>query len=153
MSAALRLAAAAAAGLYVYSAVHGGAGGTGHSHSAAVRYAEAQIGKPYRWGAAGPGSFDCSGLAMRAEQAAGIWLPRTSQEQWREGRRVSRPKPGDLAFFAGGDGSMTAPGHVGIIVDPRRRLMVDAPQPGADVREESYAGWPDLVGFTDPGSR
>jgi cell wall-associated NlpC family hydrolase len=131
----------------------GANGTTGHSHFAAVRYAESKIGMPYEWGASGPGAFDCSGLAMMAEQAAGKSIPRTSQEQWASLPHVSRPKPGDLVFFAGGDGTMSSPGHVGIVVSARHHMMIDAPEPGTDVREESYAGWPDFVGFADPGGK
>ena len=40
-----------------------------------IAYAEAQIGKPYQWGATGPGAFDCSGLTMMAYRAAGISHP------------------------------------------------------------------------------
>jgi cell wall-associated NlpC family hydrolase len=155
MRAGVKVAAAAAIGIYIFSAGHP-AYGAGHSHNAAVRYAESRLGCPYVWGGTGPCSsgYDCSGLAMRAEAAAGIWIPRTSEEQWLAGRRISPSavRPGDLVFFAGGDGTMTAPGHVGIVVNARLHLMIDAPEPGTDVREESYE-WPDLVGFTDPGSR
>lgn len=150
MSAALKLAAAAAAAFWL---VHVTENATGHTHSAAVRYAEAQIGKPYQWGATGPGSFDCSGLAMMAERAAGISIPRTTFTQWVDLRHIpaSQVKPGDLVYFAGGDGTMANPGHVGIVVRPATDLMIDAPQPGGFVEYDSYAGSTDLVGFADPG--
>jgi cell wall-associated NlpC family hydrolase len=115
-----------------------------------IAYAEAQLGKPYQWGATGPDAFDCSGLTMMAYRAAGITIPRTSQQQWAHGPRIpaSQARPGDLVFFAGSDGTMTAPGHVGIATG--NHTMIDAPRPGETVREESYAGSPDLVGFTRP---
>src|ERR1019366_8060 len=80
-----------------------------------IAYPEAQLGEPHRGGAPGPGAFDCSGLTMTAYRAAGITIPRTSQQQWASGPRIpaSQVKPGDLVFFAGSDGTMTAPGHVG----------------------------------------
>ena len=115
-----------------------------------IAYAEAQIGKPYQWGATGPDAFDCSGLTMMAYRAAGVTIPRTSQQQWAFGKQIpaSQARPGDLVFFAGGDGTMTAPGHVGIVVG--HDMMIDAPQPGQTVTRQSFAGSADLVGFTRP---
>ena len=115
-----------------------------------IAYAEAQLGKPYQWGATGPDAFDCSGLTMMAYRAAGITIPRTSQQQWAYGPRIpaSQARPGDLVFFAGSDGTMTAPGHVGIVTGPG--TMIDAPYTGQVVREESFSGSTDLVGFTRP---
>jgi cell wall-associated NlpC family hydrolase len=65
-----------------------------------ISYALQQIGKPYIFGGTGPQGFDCSGLAMMAYRAAGIAIPRTSQEQWAFGPRIpaSRVQPGDLVF-------------------------------------------------------
>jgi peptidoglycan DL-endopeptidase CwlO len=115
-----------------------------------IAYAEAQLGKPYQWGATGPDSFDCSGLTMMAYRAAGLYIPRTSQEQWLYGKRIPSAdvQPGDLVFFAGSDGTITAPGHVGIVIG--KGMMIDAPFTGAFVRVEPYGEVPDLVGFTDP---
>jgi cell wall-associated NlpC family hydrolase len=92
-----------------------------------IAYAEAQLGKPYLWGATGPDAFDCSGLAMMAYRAAGITIPRTSQQQWAYGPQIpaSQARPGDLVFFAGSDGTMTAPGHLGIVTG--HDTMIDAP--------------------------
>jgi cell wall-associated NlpC family hydrolase len=115
-----------------------------------IEYAEQQIGKPYQWGATGPSSFDCSGLAMMAYRAAGINIPRTSEEQWAFGQQIpaGQVQPGDLVFFAGSDGTMTSPGHVGIVIG--NGVMIDAPYTGVDVREDTYLNAPDLVGFTRP---
>jgi peptidoglycan DL-endopeptidase CwlO len=115
-----------------------------------IAYAEAQAGKPYLWGAAGPDAFDCSGLTMMAYRAAGITIPRTSQEQWAAGPRIpaSQARPGDLVFFAGSDGTMAAPGHVGIVTG--HDTMIDSPMSGQVVHEESFSGSTDLVGFTRP---
>ena len=67
----------------------------------AVSTALAQVGKPYVWGAAGPGSFDCSGLTQYAYRAAGVSLPHSSSMQAGMGTPVSRSalQPGDLVFF------------------------------------------------------
>lgn len=69
--------------------------------AAAVAYAYKQLGKPYRWGAAGPDAFDCSGLTMMAWQQGGVSLPHSSRAQARVGRRITRAqlRPGDLIFY------------------------------------------------------
>jgi len=114
-----------------------------------ILYAASQLGKPYEWGATGPDSFDCSGLAMMAYRAAGIGIPRTSEEQWAAGPFVppGQEEPGDLVFFAGSDGTAQEPGHVGIVLGGG--LMIDAPHTGADVRVDEIAG---TVGFTRPAA-
>ena len=70
----------------------------------ALAFAKRQLGDSYRYGATGPSSWDCSGLTSGAWKAAGIKLPRTSQAQFRTGKRVSKSnlKPGDLVFFYSG---------------------------------------------------
>jgi cell wall-associated NlpC family hydrolase len=72
---------------------------------AAVRrvlaFAEAQVGKPYVFGAAGPGAYDCSGLTMAAWARAGVGLPHSAADQFNYGRHVafSQLRPGDLIFL------------------------------------------------------
>ena len=114
-----------------------------------ILFAASELGKPYAWGATGPDAFDCSGLTMMAYRAAGISMPRTSQQQWAAGRYVppGQEKPGDLVFFAGSDGTAQAPGHVGIVLGGG--LMIDAPHAGAPVRVDGIAG---EVGFTRPAA-
>ncbi|WP_046779202.1 C40 family peptidase [Streptomyces yangpuensis] len=94
----------------------------------AVAFAYGAIGKPYVWGATGPGSFDCSGLTQAAWRSAGVSLPRTTYTQINAGRRVSRDQlaPGDLVFFYSG---IT---HVGLYVGNGQ--MIHAPRPGSTVR-------------------
>ena len=118
----------------------------------AIAYAEQQLGKPYQWGATGPDAFDCSGLVMMAYRAAGIDIPRTSQQQWAAGPRVSSSdvQPGDLVFFAGADGTPTAPGHVGLVIG--KGLMIEAYATGYPIRIAPY-GDRDPVGFTRPWAR
>ena len=120
--------------------------------AAAITYAEAQLGKPYQWGGTGPDAFDCSGLVMMAYRAAGVDMPRTSQEQWRWGPRVpaNAVQPGDLVFFAGADGSAKAPGHVGLVIGGG--LMIESPAPGLTIRITPYSDR-GAVGFTRPWAR
>ena len=94
----------------------------------AVTYALAQVGKPYSWGAAGPGSFDCSGLTMMSWRAAGVSLPHSAAEQYNHGTHVSfdQLQPGDLLFF------YHPIGHVTIYIGDG--LMVSAPETGEDVK-------------------
>jgi peptidoglycan DL-endopeptidase CwlO len=115
----------------------------------AIGYAEEQLGKPYQWGATGPDAFDCSGLVMMAYRAAGIDIPRTSQQQWLAGPQISpsQVQPGDLVFFAGADGTATAPGHVGLVIG--NGLMIEAYATGFPIRIAPY-GDRDPVGFTRP---
>ncbi|MFJ1599385.1 NlpC/P60 family protein [Streptomyces sp. NPDC088261] len=96
--------------------------------AAAVAFAYAAIGKPYVWGATGPGSFDCSGLTRAAWAAAGVSLPRTTYTQINAGQRVPRSQlaPGDLVFFYSGIS------HVGIYVGDGK--MIHAPRTGTNVR-------------------
>ena len=97
----------------------------------ALAFARAQIGKPYVWGAVGPGSYDCSGLTQAAWKAAGVTLPRTTYDQVNAGTTVplSQAQPGDLVFFYD---DVT---HVGIYIG--NGMMIHAPKPGTYVREES----------------
>jgi peptidoglycan DL-endopeptidase CwlO len=68
----------------------------------AIAWALTQLGKPYVWGATGPDSYDCSGLMLRAYEAAGIQLPRVSRQQFTAGAKlpIANAAPGDLLFWA-----------------------------------------------------
>ncbi|MFL4906507.1 NlpC/P60 family protein [Streptomyces sp. MMS24-I2-30] len=106
----------------------------------AIDFARAQIGKPYVWGATGPGSYDCSGLTQAAWKAAGVSLPRTTYSQVDAGTTVSLAdaQPGDLVFF------YDDVSHVGIYIG--NGMMIHAPKPGAYVREESiYYGGDSII--------
>lgn len=124
--------------------------------SSVISYARMQLGKPYLWGGTGPDSFDCSGLMMMAYRAAGINIPRTSEEQWSWGPRISasQVEPGDLVFFAGSDGTPTAPGHVGLVIG--KNTMIEAYATGFPIRISQFgtpgaaAGDGTVVGFTRP---
>jgi cell wall-associated NlpC family hydrolase len=146
--------AAVVAGVVLAAAVHATAGARpaaggapGKAAAAAIAYARAQLGKPYLWGGTGPDAFDCSGLAMMAYRAAGISIARTTFSQWETEGHVSDPEPGDLAFFAGSDGTMTSPGHVGIVIGGGK--MIQALGAGYPVMVSTWHR-PDLVGFSQP---
>ena len=117
--------------------------------AAVIAYAEQQLGKPYLWGGTGPDAFDCSGLVMQAYRSAGIDIPRTSEIQWTWGPRVSasQVEPGDLVFFAGSDGTVQSPGHVGLVIGGGK--MIEAYATGFPIRIAPY-GSRDAVGFTRP---
>jgi len=100
---------------------------------AAIKYALAQIGDRYVFGASGTTRWDCSGLTMRAYQAAGVSLPHYSAAQSRYGKKVSysSAKPGDLLFYG------NPISHVAIYLGGGK--MVHAPRPGSRVKVESNA--------------
>ncbi len=93
----------------------------------AVQFALDQVGKPYVFGSAGPGSYDCSGLTMQAWQAGGVSLPHSAAGQYSYGHHVSRDdlQPGDLIFF------YQPIGHVTIYIG--NGYMVSAPTSGQNV--------------------
>ncbi|MFE2724450.1 NlpC/P60 family protein [Kitasatospora sp. NPDC059327] len=93
----------------------------------ALKFAYAQLGKPYVWGATGPSGFDCSGLTGAAWKAAGVSLPRVSQAQWNAGQRIARAnlQPGDLVYF------YADLHHVGIYIGDGK--MIHAPRTGKNV--------------------
>ena len=94
----------------------------------ALKFALKQIGDRYVFGAAGLVTWDCSGLTMRAYQAAGVSLPHSSAAQSRMGKKVSFKslKPGDLLFYG------RPVSHVGMYLGGGR--MVHAPRSGSRVK-------------------
>jgi hypothetical protein len=119
--------------------------------AAAVQYAYDKLGQPYRWGATGEqGFYDCSGLMLRAYQAGGLGLPRTSREQWYAGARVwqvSQMQPGDLVFYAYNTADPATIHHVGIYIGAGN--MIDAPYTGANVRITPFLRG-DFIGAVRP---
>ncbi|MEQ4608483.1 NlpC/P60 family protein [Streptomyces anulatus] len=102
--------------------------------AAAFAAAKSRVGMPYVWGAAGPNSFDCSGLTSWAFQQAGVSIPRTSQTQANVGTRInslSALKPGDLIIMR------TDLSHVGFYAGNGQ--ILHAPKPGSQVRYESIS--------------
>ncbi|KPI19840.1 NLP/P60 protein [Actinobacteria bacterium OV450] len=110
----------------------------------ALRYATAQIGKPYEWGAEGPDSYDCSGLTSEAWKSAGVPVPRTSQEQWAQLThvKISEMRPGDLIIY-NEDAS-----HVAIYLGDGS--IVHAPRPGRLITIAG-AGSMEILGVVRPG--
>jgi cell wall-associated NlpC family hydrolase len=95
-----------------------------------------QIGDPYRYGAAGPGSFDCSGLMKYSYARAGIKLPRTAAAQSHRAHRIAKRnlRRGDLMFFTDGGGVY----HAAMFLkwSRGRAVMVHAPGSGQHVRRD-----------------
>ncbi|HEY5836781.1 C40 family peptidase [Streptomyces sp.] len=114
----------------------------------AIAYAFLQLGKPYVWGAEGPGAFDCSGLTSQAWAHAGVTIPRTSQEQWARLPHVPLAllRPGDLVvYFPGAT-------HVALYIGDG--LVIQAPRPGSYVKVSPLAVNPILGAVRpDPGDR
>jgi cell wall-associated NlpC family hydrolase len=98
----------------------------------AIKYALAQIGDKYVFGADGLTYWDCSGLTMRAFQAAGVSLPHSSRAQYGYGKAISRNDllPGDLVFFG------KPISHVAIYLGGDR--MLHAPRSGSRVKIASF---------------
>ncbi len=110
----------------------------------ALAFAKKQLGKPYSFGAAGPGAYDCSGLTSAAWAAAGVSISRTSQTQYNDGKAVSRDdlQPGDLVFFYSGIS------HVALYVG--NGTIIHAPHAGASV-EYSKLSYMPYMGARRPG--
>ncbi|MER2091757.1 C40 family peptidase [Saccharopolyspora rectivirgula] len=99
----------------------------------AVQYAMGKLGAPYVWGAAGPHTFDCSGLTQQAWKAAGVEIPKYSQTQYFQGGvhvPLSQAQPGDLVFWGHGR-NPDAIHHVALYLGDNK--VVHAPQPGERV--------------------
>jgi peptidoglycan DL-endopeptidase CwlO len=132
------------------SAVTGG--GTSGAAAQAIAFAEqrAAEGCPYVYGATGPctAGYDCSGLVY---EAYGETIARTSEEQWATEPHVpaSQVRAGDLVFFTGSPID-PPPGHVGLVVDPSKDLMVDAYAAGFPVEYDTYGPGASKDGLSDP---
>jgi cell wall-associated NlpC family hydrolase len=117
-------------------------GGVAGAAQKAVDFALAQTGKPYVYGAAGPDSFDCSGLTMAAYASAGISLPHSAADQYNYGRHiqyssaadlVTKLKPGDLIFY------YSPIGHVAMYVGGGQAMS--ASTEGVPLGLIDVAGW------------
>ena len=128
------------------------AGATAAQGNVAANWALSQLGKPYRWGAAGPASYDCSGLALQAWARAGVRLLHWTGFQWVSGPHVplAQLRRGDLVFFATKSTDPATIHHVGVYIG--HGLMVDAPYTGAFVEIDSIYAVGGLIGATRPAA-
>jgi cell wall-associated NlpC family hydrolase len=132
----LRRADLPAVGLPQLPAAPPAASGDDARAAQAVAFALAQRGKPYRWGAEGPGAYDCSGLTWAAWRAAGVTIPRTAAGQLAGLPPVrDRLQPGDLVVYRS-DGPSRR--HVAMVVSGGR--MVEALRGGVPVRVTGLRG-------------
>jgi len=120
----------------------------------AINFALGEVGKPYVWGATGPNAYDCSGLMLRAFQAAGIYLPRVAREQYQAGGHVplAQAQPGDLLFLARDTHDPATIHHVMLYLG--NGAIAEAPYSGVPVRARQM-DWnnPELVPLaTRPGT-
>ncbi len=116
--------------------------GTPAPIAAVIHFALAQLGKPYRWGAAGPDGWDCSALTQAAYAVIGIRLGRTTYQQATQGRPVytlTALHPGDLLFIPGADGTPSRPGHVALYLGAG--YLIEAPRTGQPVRITPLTGY------------
>ncbi len=99
-----------------------------------MAWARRQVGLPYQWAADGPGSYDCSGLTMKAWAHEGVSLPHSSRMQYAQTEHVSygNLRAGDLLFFATNPSNPATIHHVALYAGGG--MMVEAPYTGANVR-------------------
>ena len=110
----------------------------------ALAYAKKQLGDPYARQGTGPNGWDCSGLTMKAWQAAGVRLPHSAGQQYRIGKKISKSnlRNGDLVFFYRGIS------HVGLYAGDGK--VIHAPRPGKQVSYIKMSHMP-YMGARRPG--
>jgi cell wall-associated NlpC family hydrolase len=103
----------------------------------AVDSAKTQVDKAYEYGAAGPDSYDCSGLTQTAYREGGIELPHSSRSQSEMGTPVARAdlRPGDLVFF------YEPVSHVGIYVGDGQMVDAGSEETGVSQRTVDMEGY------------
>lgn len=109
---------------------------TGDRGSRAAAVACGKIGKRYVWDAAGPNTFDCSGLTMYSWGKVGVSLPHNAyaQKHSMPGVSFANLRPGDLIFY------YSNIQHVAMYVG--KGWMVNAPNSGDVVRMAKYNRYP-----------
>jgi cell wall-associated NlpC family hydrolase len=110
----------------------------------ALAFATKQLGDRYVYGGAGPNSWDCSGLTMKAWKAAGVKLPHSAGKQYRIGKKISKSqlRNGDLVFFY--------PGISHVTLYAGNGQVIHAPHPGQKVTYIKMKYMP-YVGARRPG--
>jgi peptidoglycan DL-endopeptidase CwlO len=105
----------------------------------AMSFALSQVGKPYVWGATGPGAYDCSGLMLRAYESAGVTLPRVARQQYWAGAQllVRQAQPGDLLFWGYDRSNPDSIHHVAMYLGNGR--MVEAANQTVPLRQRAVS--------------
>ena len=100
----------------------------------ALAWAKTKIGLPYEWGGAGPDGYDCSGLTMMSYRSAGVYINRTSRQQYVGVKKISYDdmRPGDLVFWTTNPKDPMAIYHVAMWAGNGQ--IVEAPRPGVPLR-------------------
>lgn len=108
-------------------------GGSGSKRGAIVSTAKKYVGVPYKSGGTTPKGFDCSGFVLYVYKLNKISMPRTTEAQYKNGKRISAKalRPGDLVFFQTSRNKIS---HVGIYIGNGQ--FVHAPSTG---KKTSYA--------------
>lgn len=123
----------------------GAAAAGGGARERMLAYALAQQGKPYVWGASGPGSFDCSGLVQEATRAGGAVLTKPVTSQWAAlkaaGKTISVAQAmatrGALLIHLGADGS----NHIAFSLGDGRTMEARGTAYGTNVFKAASASW------------
>jgi cell wall-associated NlpC family hydrolase len=118
--------------------------GTSAGARAAIEFARAQLGEPYVWGAAGPDSWDCSGLTMMAWRKGGVSLPHYSAAQYTQTKHITAAQlePGDLVFWGTSPNTIH---HVALYIGNGQ--IIQAPRTGDVVKvSPAFTGGPTFFG-------
>jgi peptidoglycan DL-endopeptidase CwlO len=130
-----------------------GTGLTSSQITAMLEAAASRLGMPYVWGAAGPSSFDCSGLVQWSFAQAGVVMPRVAADQALTGPAVpfSQAQPGDLLFY---HTDPTAPDYVShVAIYLGKGWMIQAPEPGENVQVVPVALGSEFAGVVQVSPR
>lgn len=121
--------------------------GTSEGAAKAIRFARAQLGEPYVWAAAGPNSWDCSGLTMMAWRQGGVSLPHYSAAQYQQTKhlRVGQLRPGDLVFWGTSPNTIH---HVALYIGSGQ--IIHAPRTGDVVKVADMYEWETPTFFGRP---